>query len=114
MLIYVCLGGAQFHLGVGIECEQDIAKEARAFEPPVAEKFSIETGRHDSSPACSLVIISQPLFDLAAKMLGMLINLTGNIVRIIKFLIAKTEARIRNFPIAQPATFPLLFVKFEV
>ena len=101
-------------LWVGVEREQDIAKESRSFEPPVAKQFGIETGHHQTSPACLLIVFNQTLFYLVAKMLGMLIYLTGNILRTVWFLVTKTELCVRDLPIAQTAPLAMPFVKLKI
>ncbi len=114
MLIQICFWGAQFHLRVGVEREQNITKESRSFEPPVAKQFGIETGHNNAMPAGLLVVFNQPFFYLMAKMLAMLIYLTGNIIGTVLLLVAKTELCVRDFPIAQPASLAMPFMKLQI
>jgi len=114
MLIQIFFWGAQLDIRVGVERKQDIPKKSRSFKPPVAKQFGIEAGHYNAMSSCLLMIFNQAFFYQMAKMLAMLIYLAGNIARTVWSLVIKTELCVGYFPIAQPTSLAIPFVKLQI
>ena len=67
-------GGQEFDAGIMGEGEDDVAEEARAFEPPVAEEFGIEWRDADAGAAGAVAMFVQDFANNVAEMLGVLVD----------------------------------------